>query len=160
MRASYSLNNLQNRLEAQRKSPEKFVLRTARFAVRWPAVFGHPRAGDTPGKVVNVGATGLLFISPATYTPGDMVESDIYCSDIYSAQDDSEGVPVRCILRIMRERPAPEGLQAYGARIYHILPESAQILTSALLRIYKQEVGQHTRAAAGTSPLRFFRLRR
>jgi len=107
--------------------------RERRFAVRWPMRAGHRTFGCIAGRVINISATGLLFLSPKRYHIGDMIELEIGISPT--------GL-IRCVTRIVREEPASDEQYAYGAEFKHMTEEDRTQLNEVLLAMRRSELGE------------------
>src|SRR5690242_10368634 len=80
----------------------------ARYTVRWPYRATHREAGAVRGWIWNVSATGMLFMSPALYQLGDLVEFEIVPKIT---------LRLSCIVEIVRKETLGGIGTLYGARI-------------------------------------------
>lgn len=104
-----------------------------RFAVRWPIRAGHRIYGCISGRVVNVSASGFLFLSPKRYNLHDLIEVEIGLSPTSF---------IHSVAHILREEPASEGQYAYGAEFKHMAEEDRARLNEALLAMRRSELGE------------------
>src|SRR5438132_12396943 len=108
-------------------------LRPRRFSMQWAVNISHATASRICGRTVNISTTGLLFVSPLRFRVGDLVTLEI---DVNGASF------IRCNVKIVRERVGGRGMFVFGATFAEISDAHRKILSEALLKIYRSELGE------------------
>jgi c-di-GMP-binding flagellar brake protein YcgR len=109
-----------------------------RYDVGWPLRAERAQAEIATGRVLNVSASGLLFVSPRRYEVGDMTEI-VFSLDPFSS--------IHCVVRIVREGPPAEGCYAYGVEFNDMADQDRRLLKNALLAMLRSKLNEERESA-------------
>jgi hypothetical protein len=102
-----------------------------RFEVDWSLHAKHEEGEAPAGRVINVGAGGVLFACPLNLEPGDLVDVQI---------TDHWGEQLHATVSIVWGRRIKEGENIYGCRFMAMADSDRRILDSLLSELIQKQI--------------------